>query len=120
MHLQTAHSKKFRATTDEMVKSQKLIAPSPFRSRRSDVRTIGRDPHHSPDRMVHMELKRSGSQPSAKGPAEYFTGAVRIDPLFRAPDPARVVHRRSFACSVMPAQARRLSQGTSPMRRTER
>ena len=96
MHLQTAHSKKFRATTDEMVKSQKLIAPSPFRSRRSDVRTIGRDPHHSPDRMVHMELKRSGSQPSAKGPAEYFTGAVRIDPLFRAPDPARVV------CSSVP------------------
>jgi hypothetical protein len=28
-----------------------------------------------------MEIKRSGSQPSGKGPAEYFTGAVRIDPL---------------------------------------
>jgi quercetin dioxygenase-like cupin family protein len=38
-----------------------------------------------------MEIKRSGSQPSGKGPAEYFTGAVRIDPLFEAPDPARVV-----------------------------
>jgi quercetin dioxygenase-like cupin family protein len=38
-----------------------------------------------------MEIKRSGSQPSGKGPPEYFTGAVRIDPLFRAPDPARVV-----------------------------
>jgi len=37
-----------------------------------------------------MEIKRSGSQPSGKGPAEYFTGAVRIDPLFQAPDPARV------------------------------
>ena len=37
-----------------------------------------------------MEIKRSGSQPSGKGPAEYFTGSVRIDPLFRAPDPARV------------------------------
>ena len=37
-----------------------------------------------------MEIKRSGSQPSGKGPAEYFTGTVRIDPLFRAPDPARV------------------------------
>ena len=36
-----------------------------------------------------MELKRSGSQPSAAGPAEYFTGAVRIDPLFAAPEPAR-------------------------------
>ena len=29
-----------------------------------------------------MEIKRSGSQPSGKGPAEWFTGAVRIDPLF--------------------------------------
>lgn len=37
-----------------------------------------------------MEIKRSGSQPSGKGPAEYFTGTVRIDPLFTAPDPARV------------------------------
>lgn len=36
-----------------------------------------------------MEIKRSGSQPSGKGPAEYFTGNVRIDPLFEAPDPAR-------------------------------
>ena len=36
-----------------------------------------------------MDIKRSGSQPSAKGPAEYFTGSVRIDPLFEAPDPAR-------------------------------
>jgi quercetin dioxygenase-like cupin family protein len=36
-----------------------------------------------------MEIKRNGSQPSAKGPADYFTGSVRIDPLFQAPDPAR-------------------------------
>ena len=35
-----------------------------------------------------MEIKRNGSQPSGKGPAERFTGAVRIDPLFKAPDPA--------------------------------
>jgi quercetin dioxygenase-like cupin family protein len=38
-----------------------------------------------------MEITRSGSQTSGKGPAEYFTGAVRIDPLFEAPDPARAV-----------------------------
>ena len=38
-----------------------------------------------------MEIKRSGSQPSAKGPAEWFTGTVRIDPLFHAPVPARAV-----------------------------
>ena len=37
-----------------------------------------------------MDITRSGSQPSDKGPAEWFTGTVRIDPLFRAPDPARV------------------------------
>ena len=37
----------------------------------------------------HMEIKRSGSQPSAKGPADWFTGTVRIDPLFDAPSPAR-------------------------------
>ena len=37
-----------------------------------------------------MQITRNGSQPSRKGPAEYFTGAVRIDPLFQAPDPARV------------------------------
>jgi len=37
-----------------------------------------------------MELKKSGSQPTAKGPVEYFTGNVRIDPLNSAPEPARV------------------------------
>jgi quercetin dioxygenase-like cupin family protein len=36
-----------------------------------------------------MNIKRRGSQPSSKGPAENFTGNVRIDPLFEAPDPAR-------------------------------
>jgi quercetin dioxygenase-like cupin family protein len=36
-----------------------------------------------------MEIKRAGSQPSAKGPADYFTGVVRIDPLFDREDPAR-------------------------------
>jgi quercetin dioxygenase-like cupin family protein len=36
-----------------------------------------------------VDIKRSGSQPSAKGPADWFTGVVRIDPLFQAPDPAR-------------------------------
>ncbi len=37
-----------------------------------------------------MEIKRAGSQASVKGPAEWFTGTVRIDPLFMAPDPALV------------------------------
>jgi quercetin dioxygenase-like cupin family protein len=37
-----------------------------------------------------MEIKRIGSQPSNKGPSDYFTGTVRVDPLFQAPTPARV------------------------------
>ena len=37
-----------------------------------------------------MEIRRSGSQPSGKGPADYFTGSVRIEPLISPPDPARV------------------------------
>jgi quercetin dioxygenase-like cupin family protein len=36
-----------------------------------------------------LDIKRSGSQPSGKGPAEWFTGTVRLDPLFRAANPAR-------------------------------
>ena len=37
-----------------------------------------------------MDIKRNGSLPSGKGSAEYFTGAVRVDPLLQALDPARV------------------------------
>ena len=37
-----------------------------------------------------MEIKRVGSQPSATGPSDWFTGTVRIDPLFQAPDHALV------------------------------
>lgn len=37
-----------------------------------------------------MDIRKSGSQPSRPGPAEYFTGTVRIDPLCEAPAPARV------------------------------
>jgi quercetin dioxygenase-like cupin family protein len=39
----------------------------------------------------HMEITRNGSQPSSKGPADYFTGSVRVDPLSPAHDPSRVV-----------------------------
>jgi quercetin dioxygenase-like cupin family protein len=38
-----------------------------------------------------MAIKRSGSQPSAQGSDAYFTGRVRVDPLFDAPEPARVL-----------------------------
>src|SRR5215472_1500588 len=36
-----------------------------------------------------MDIKRGGSRPSTKGPADWFTGSVRLDPLFQAPEPAR-------------------------------
>jgi quercetin dioxygenase-like cupin family protein len=36
-----------------------------------------------------MDIKRAGSQPSGKGPADWFTGTVRLDPLFQASAPAR-------------------------------
>jgi len=38
-----------------------------------------------------MEIKRNGSRPSVKGPEGWFTGTVRIDPLFQADSPARAV-----------------------------
>jgi quercetin dioxygenase-like cupin family protein len=37
-----------------------------------------------------MEIRRIGTQASSKGPSDWFTGAVRIDPLFQTPAPARV------------------------------
>ena len=36
-----------------------------------------------------MDIKPNGSQPSARGPEAYFTGTVRVDPLFTSPEPAR-------------------------------
>jgi len=43
----------------------------------------------SSERSQAITITRSGSQPSGKGPAEYFTGTVRTDPLFQPPAPAR-------------------------------
>ncbi len=37
-----------------------------------------------------MQITKAGTQPSAKGPADWFTGSVRVDTLFQAPDPALV------------------------------
>src|SRR3954451_5251514 len=41
-------------------------------------------------KVLEMEIKRVGSQASSKGPADWFTGTVWIDPLFDRADPARV------------------------------
>jgi quercetin dioxygenase-like cupin family protein len=42
------------------------------------------------DKENDMDIQRAGSQASVQGPADWFTGTVRIDPLFQAPEPARV------------------------------
>jgi len=60
-----------------------------------------------------MEIRRSGSVPSGKGPAEYFTGAVRIDRLSEAPDPARIV-----AASVTFEPGARTAWHTHPLGQT--
>ncbi|MDR3423245.1 MAG: cupin domain-containing protein [Xanthobacteraceae bacterium] len=60
-----------------------------------------------------MEIKRNGSRPSGKGPAEYFTGAVRVDPLFRAPEPAR-----GFGASVTFEAGARTAWHTHPLGQT--
>jgi quercetin dioxygenase-like cupin family protein len=49
----------------------------------------GAPPVASSEDSPTISITRSGSQPSGKGPAEYFTGSVRIDPLFQANDPSR-------------------------------
>jgi quercetin dioxygenase-like cupin family protein len=59
-----------------------MAAAKPASAETPTARTKGRN--------ATMEIMRSGSRPSRKGPAEYFTGSVRIDPLFQAPEPARV------------------------------
>jgi quercetin dioxygenase-like cupin family protein len=60
-----------------------------------------------------MEIKRSGSQHSGKGPAEYFTGTVRIDPLLQAPAPARL-----FGASVTFEPCARTAWHTHPLGQT--
>ncbi len=60
-----------------------------------------------------MDIKRSGSQPSSQGPAEWFTGSVRIDPLFQAPAPARV-----FGASVTFEPGARTAWHTHPLGQT--
>jgi hypothetical protein len=60
-----------------------------------------------------MEIKRNGSQPSGKGPADWFTGTVRIDPLFQANAPAR-----ASAASVTFEPGARTAWHTHPLGQT--
>ncbi|MGD0762778.1 MAG: cupin domain-containing protein [Roseiarcus sp.] len=60
-----------------------------------------------------MEIKRNGSRSSAKGPAEWFSGSVRIDPLFQAPEPAH-----GFGASVTFEAGARTAWHTHPLGQT--
>ncbi len=60
-----------------------------------------------------MDIKRSGSHSSAKGPADWFTGTVRIDPLFQAKPPAR-----AFGASVTFEPGARTAWHTHPLGQT--
>lgn len=60
-----------------------------------------------------MDIKRSGSQSSNPGPADWFTGAVRIDPLFQASAPAR-----AFGASVSFKAGARTAWHTHPLGQT--
>jgi len=57
-----------------------------------------------------MEITRNGAQPSSQGSPDYFTGAVRIDPVFQAPDPAR-----AFGASVTFEPGARTAWHTHPL-----
>src|SRR4051812_35239341 len=63
--------------------------------------------------IATMDIKRAGSQPSGKGPSDWFTGTVRIDPLFQAGAPAR-----SVGASVTFEPAARTAWHTHPLGQT--
>jgi quercetin dioxygenase-like cupin family protein len=62
---------------------------------------------------MDIEIKRNGSQPSGKGPADWFTGTVRIDPLFQPRDSAR-----GAAASVTFEPGARTAWHTHPLGQT--
>lgn len=79
--------KLFAATVLSLV----LLASAPAQATEAPAATgSGARPTVSPAEAPTITITRSGAQPSRKGPAEYFTGAVRIDPLFQAKDPSKV------------------------------
>ncbi|RIK70092.1 MAG: cupin domain-containing protein [Planctomycetota bacterium] len=60
-----------------------------------------------------MEIKRNGSQPPSEGPADWFTGNVSVEPLFRSPEPARAI-----GVSVTFQPAARTAWHTHPLGQT--
>jgi quercetin dioxygenase-like cupin family protein len=67
-----------------------LLATAPAHANEASASTgSGARPAVSNEDSQTITITRSGSQPSRKGPAEYFTGSVRVDPLFQAKEPSR-------------------------------
>ena len=83
------------------------LAASPLLARVAAGATFSQHPE------VHMEIHRIGSQPSRKGPSDWFTGTVRIDPLFQAHEPARAA-----AASVTFEPGARTAWHTHPLGQT--
>ena len=69
--------------------------------------------HSTQTQQINMEIKRIGSQPSSKGRDDWFTGTVRIDPLFQANPPAR-----SAGASVTFEPGARTAWHTHPLGQT--
>src|SRR5437867_2780098 len=63
-----------------------MSAAQTVAAQQSTIKALGRN--------ETMQITRAGSQPSVKGPSEYFTGTVRIDPLFPVRDPSPCLGRR--------------------------
>jgi quercetin dioxygenase-like cupin family protein len=82
-----------------------LGLPAMSRARAESLLPEGRD--------SNMEIKRAGSQASSKGPAEWFSGAVRIDPVFQANDPGR--GPRNVVASVTFEPGARTAWHTHPL-----
>jgi quercetin dioxygenase-like cupin family protein len=82
-----------RATTKRLattVISLALLAAASAQANQAGATSgSGAAPAASVQDAPTITIARSGSQPSSKGSAEYFTGSVRIDPLFQAKDPSR-------------------------------
>ncbi len=52
-------------------------------------RATAENPNPARSEKMEIDINRNGSRPSAKGSSDWFSGSVRVDPLFQAPDPAR-------------------------------
>jgi quercetin dioxygenase-like cupin family protein len=72
-----------------MITRRSILAATGSLAALSAAKSAAQTLTRSNTRSRTMDIKRSGSEPSAKGPAEYFTGSVRVDALFRPQEPAR-------------------------------